>query len=216
MFDAIMKNIQHILLILMIIQFYGCEAVPVAEAPEEEFHEDEFPEEETGRTLILGGKQFTESKPGEFISWKCRDYSSSWGSTLVEVGHLPLSDDIDYTQIPFLKEAISSMLDDEERADLYAQLDDSEKKEFDRQLNKRMQELFGNRLGFVLYDGTNTGDIVIYRRDGLDRRWDWGAPGSSYSFVIETDGTGLYYDFSTADDDGFKSNADDIFKCGRR
>ena len=41
---------------------------------------------------------------------------------------------------------------------------------------------------------------------GLDLRWDWGSyyrDGSSryrYSFVIEPDGIGLYYDFSTSTD----------------
>ena len=209
MFDAIMKNIRHILLILMIIQFYGCEAVPIADTPEEE-----FPEEETGRTLILDGKEFKESKLGEFISWKCKDYSYGF-RTLVEVGHLPVPDDYDYMQTSLLKDAFLSSLDDPERADWYAQLNASEKKEVDTQLNKEIHVLFKNRLGFVLYDGTNTGDIVIYERKGLRHSWGWGSVGSSYAFIIKTDGTGLFYDFSTADDDGIKHEADDIYKCSR-
>lgn len=38
----------------------------------------------------------------------------------------------------------------------------------------------------------------------LDLRWDWGSNGYGtsykYSFVIEPDGTGLYYDFSASKD----------------
>ena len=84
-----------------------------------------------------------------------------------------------------------------------------------KELHIQLVEELNNILGFVLYDGTNTGDIVLYRRDGLSRRWDWGTTGS-YSFIIKSDGTGLFYDFSTADDAGIKSKADDIYKCRRR
>lgn len=64
-----------------------------------------------------------------------------------------------------------------------------------------------NSMGFVLYgDGTN-GELAYFSRQGLDLRWDWGSyinpNGESayrYSFVIEPDNTGLYYDFSTSTD----------------
>ena len=48
--------------------------------------------------------------------------------------------------------------------------------------------------GFVLYDGKNTGDPTSYRRQGLNRRWDWGSKGSRFSFIIEPDNTGRYYE----------------------
>ena len=67
--------------------------------------------------------------------------------------------------------------------------------------------------GFILYDGTSKGVFAMYKRDELDHRWNWGT-GSSYSFIIRPDGTGLYYDFSTAKN-GVKSKADDIYKCSR-
>ena len=67
--------------------------------------------------------------------------------------------------------------------------------------------------GFILYDGTNKGVSAIYMRDGLDHRWSWEGV-STYSFFIRPDGTGLYYDFSTAIN-GEKSKADAIYKCSR-
>lgn len=61
-------------------------------------------------------------------------------------------------------------------------------------------------IGFILYENGTTGELADFSRQGLDLRWDWGEyyrDGSSryrYSFVIEPDGTGLYYDFSTSTD----------------
>ena len=198
--DVIMKDIKYILLLLMIVQFYGCATVP---------------EQETVRTLILDGVQLKESKPDEFISWECGD--SSYGRTLVEVGYLTVSDDYDYMQVSLLKDIEAIFLQfDNENADWYTQLDGSEKKVVDTEINKLFHDKYKSKLGFVLYDGTNTGDLVIYRRDGLTHRWDWGTASHTYSFVIATDGTGLYYDFSTADDDGIKSEANNVYKCSRR
>lgn len=61
-----------------------------------------------------------------------------------------------------------------------------------------------NNLGFVLYENGTTGEEANFSREGLDLRWDWGsyyrdgAGRYRYAFVIEPDGTGLYYDFSTS------------------
>lgn len=59
-----------------------------------------------------------------------------------------------------------------------------------------------DNIGFILYGDGTIGEIAYFSRDGLDLRWDWGRKGKSfkYSFVIEPDGTGLYYDFSTSKD----------------
>jgi len=63
-----------------------------------------------------------------------------------------------------------------------------------------------NNLGFILYEDGTIGEEAFFSRDGLNLRWDWGSyerDGSDkfrYSFVIEPDGTGLYYDFSTSKD----------------
>ena len=61
-------------------------------------------------------------------------------------------------------------------------------------------------MGFVLYGDGTTGEEAYFFRQGLDLRWDWGTyyrDGESkyrYAFIIEPDGTGLYYDFSTSTD----------------
>jgi len=74
-------------------------------------------------------------------------------------------------------------------------------------------------LGFVLYDGGNSGELTSYQREGLLHRWDWGRNDSRdvyvYSFLMKPDGTGLYYDFSSATA-GHKDKADDIFRCQSR
>ena len=73
--------------------------------------------------------------------------------------------------------------------------------------------LFGNPsfsdVGFLLYDGGYSGALAVYRRDGLEHRWDWGPKGNEYAFVIKTDGTGLYFDF-TVDE---KTKPREIYSC---
>ena len=145
----------------------------------------EQPNPKGNRTLILGDEVFKEGEPWQFLSWKCRDFING-GKTLVEVGRALFPHDYKYSSN-------------------YRELTDEKKQELDK---------FLKIVGFVLYDGTDTGDLTFYHRDGLTHRWDWGGDKRSYSFVIKTDGTGLYYDFSTSKD-GFKSKADDIFKCSR-
>lgn len=64
-----------------------------------------------------------------------------------------------------------------------------------------------NSMGFVLYGNGTDGELAYFSRQGLDLRWNWGsyvnANGNDvyrYSFIIEPDNTGLYYDFSTSTD----------------
>jgi hypothetical protein len=66
-------------------------------------------------------------------------------------------------------------------------------------------------LGYILYDGGYMGTSTNYRRTGIEHRWDWGY-GNQYTFVIKSNGTGLYYDFSNAEF-GESIKARDIFKC---
>lgn len=74
-----------------------------------------------------------------------------------------------------------------------------------------------NEMGFVLYGDGTTGTEASFVREGLNLRWDWGSylrDGGyyfRYSFIIEPDGTGLYYDFSTSTD-GI-SNAKGRYQC---
>ena len=126
---------------------------------------------------------------------------------------MKLPDNFDYRQIALLKDAVDIKMEEIGGSDWRTKLNDSENKEINSKIKMMMHEYFKSKLGFILYDGTNTGEIVLYNRTGLEHRWDWGSKNNSYSFVIKTDGTGLYYDFSTADDDGRKSKADDIYKC---
>ena len=78
---------------------------------------------------------------------------------------------------------------------------------------------FGNPayegLGFILYDGGDIGQVASYRRTGLEHRWDWGPKGTEYAFVIKTDGTGLYYDFTTVEE-GKTTTAKEVYKCRKR
>ena len=63
--------------------------------------------------------------------------------------------------------------------------------------------IYNSSLGFILYGKGTTGEEAYFSRDGLNLRWDWGHDGIKgymYSFIIEPDGTGLYYDFSTSKD----------------
>lgn len=54
-----------------------------------------------------------------------------------------------------------------------------------------------------------------FRVSGINRRWDWGWSTGAYrySFVVEPDGTGLYYDFALDDDDDGFVAASSSFKC---
>lgn len=71
------------------------------------------------------------------------------------------------------------------------------------------------KVGFILFDGGNSGETTRYQRTGLEHRWDWGPSGADYSFIIQPNGTGLYYDFTTSSD-GKKSKADGVYKCYQR
>lgn len=204
----IMKDIKCISLILTAMLLYGCEVAPVQKTPV------------TPRTIVLNGVQFRENEPGEFDSWKCRDYSHG-GKTVVEVGRLFVPEGYDVRQLPVLDDHDEKLafLYDYNSTSWYKQLEDKEKKAVDersKDVHKEIIEKLNSILGFVLYDGTNTGDIATYERAGINHRWDWKSESSNYAFRIKPDGTGLYYDFSTADENGIKSQADDIFKCNQK
>ena len=78
---------------------------------------------------------------------------------------------------------------------------------------------FGNPsyegFGFILYDGGDIGVVSNYERTGLEHRWDWGPNGSEYAFIIKTDGSGLYYDFTNVED-GNTTKAKEVYKCHKR
>lgn len=67
--------------------------------------------------------------------------------------------------------------------------------------------------GFVLYDGGDTGVGTQYSRAGLDHRWDWGGANmNDYAFVLEPDGTGVYYDFGSRQ----SGKPQQIYACRRK
>ena len=70
-----------------------------------------------------------------------------------------------------------------------------------------------NEIGFVLYGDGTTGTEAVFEREGLNLRWDWGFDGYYYiySLIMEPDGTGLYYDFSTSSDGVGKPSS--LYKC---
>jgi len=67
-------------------------------------------------------------------------------------------------------------------------------------------------LGFILYDGSYTGETTNYGRKGINHRWDWGEGGANYAFIVKPDGKGLFYDFAGVPD-GEKTNANEVYKC---
>lgn len=69
--------------------------------------------------------------------------------------------------------------------------------------------------GFILYDGTASGDLTRYQRDGINKRWDWETESGRYSFIIKPNGTGLFYDFSNVPD-GESTKAKDSFRCKKK
>jgi hypothetical protein len=71
-----------------------------------------------------------------------------------------------------------------------------------------------SELGFILYDGSSSGEPTTYQRKGVNQRWDWGVNGE-FAFVLKPDGTGLFYDFSNVEQ-GAQTNANDVYECSRR
>jgi hypothetical protein len=79
--------------------------------------------------------------------------------------------------------------------------------------------------GFILFEDGNDGSLTLTFREGLNRMWAWDdkmemsklqseerlQEGFSYKFVVEPDGTGLYYNFNT--DDRVKPSS--VFQCER-
>jgi hypothetical protein len=70
----------------------------------------------------------------------------------------------------------------------------------------------GYTFGFVLFDGRDRGIFAFYERAGLDHEWFWGPPDGDYLFVIETDGTGLYYDFRGVPEGG-STEPSAVYEC---
>ena len=72
-----------------------------------------------------------------------------------------------------------------------------------------------SQYGFILHDGSSSGDLTRYQRQGINKRWSWETTGGSFSFVLKPDGIGHYYDF-TGVADGEKIKSTDIFRCSKK
>ena len=69
--------------------------------------------------------------------------------------------------------------------------------------------------GFILFDGSDTGELTLYWRDGIDHRWSWGGGSENeYSFTINPSGGGLYYNFSEISE-GESTGPADWYSCVR-
>ena len=77
------------------------------------------------------------------------------------------------------------------------------------------------QLGFVLFDDSYEGLPVIVNREGLDKTWRWSnwdtkgiKENTPFDYLIEIspDGTGVYFDFTNASEDG-KTKGSEVFKC---
>lgn len=66
--------------------------------------------------------------------------------------------------------------------------------------------------GFVLHDGGNSGELTNYARAGINHRWDWGPNGTEFAFIIDPEGTGRFYDFSSVPS-GERIKPSGMYKC---
>ena len=66
--------------------------------------------------------------------------------------------------------------------------------------------------GFVLHDGGNSGELTNYARRGINHSWYWGPNGNEFNFIIKPDGTGLFYDFTSARS-GERIKPSGMYKC---
>lgn len=140
--------------------------------------------QESKRTLSLGEHEFSEN---DFLFknvWTCEFLFTD--KVIVEVGQIDINPEVNLN-------------------DITVEFEESDKEDLVHLLDY---------LGFILYDGTNEGEMALYKRTGLRHIWTWGDE-LQYSFIIKANGQGLYYDF-TSTEEGESKDADDIFYCKLR
>ena len=70
-------------------------------------------------------------------------------------------------------------------------------------------------VGFILYDRTSYGDLTLYQRRGINKRWDWETDSGRFSFVMKPDGIGHFFDFSGVPE-GEKIESQEAFSCNQK
>lgn len=68
-------------------------------------------------------------------------------------------------------------------------------------------------LGFILFDGKNSGTFAHYVREGIIHRWNWGGEEfKDYTVTVEPNGDGYYFDMR-ATKPGEAATSKAAFKC---
>lgn len=68
-------------------------------------------------------------------------------------------------------------------------------------------------VGFILFDGTNSGTFTTYSREGIAHRWSWGGEDMrDYAITINPSGDGYYFDLRAAEP-GETTTSKEAYKC---
>lgn len=221
--------------ILITFGLAGCLAIPAATPADPPAKVAETPLAEqptTGDKFLDEYRQITRNPPVSEI-WRCCDYARGCGRsptviTLTVNDPEPLSDLLqrmkkhkEETGQDLEPEELDQRLEKWTKADEH--LDDVE--DIHDAIVFASYALFRTALnaekGTVRLTGTGS-QKTSFKIAGLDRRWNWGAGELKddpktfrYSFVIEADGTGRYFDFAFADEGGRVSSRQ-LYQCERR
>ena len=179
-------------IVFVLITFYmlvGCAPMPIHDTAQKEMPVIEQREisdtaqkeiPDTARTLEIDGKTFDK-----YTLWGCSEYSGD-GPILIQLAIT----DITVKDILKTAQEVKAI-------------------QLDKDIIKASKEFQEHKLGFILFDGRKESVMALYKREGINHRWDW--EEGHYSFVIKPDGTGLYYDFTNVKSGTTKAR--DVFKC---
>jgi len=137
-----MRCLKLFLSFLIMINLFACQSATQSKSSSY----DQVPvnaTDESLRTIILNDEELTEYESGQFISWKCRDYSDG-SNVLVELGHIELIEEQLDT------EAIEGM--------------DGKTKPLLRPPSKTLNILiYNNKLPFMVASSAREGDIFTQK-----------------------------------------------------
>ncbi len=147
----------------------------------------------TPKPLVIDGNTYEN-----YTLWECRDWMDRSDNIIelvnIHVKHDEFKIDTNETNPKKLKEL----------------------RESEKGIDKALKNLINMFNNYVLFDNRSEHTQAFYYRHGLDHRWDWGGESSKdetkFSFIINPNGQGLYYDFSNVPK-GETTSARGIFKC---